>query len=100
MSARRCIRSQVEGSALWGSRLLCTRRRRWRTTGSEQTNFDTYTPLRLSQFQEVAISIIANGEKATGVGEFAVTVVAPALGNAIFNARGARIRSLPITADA
>jgi CO/xanthine dehydrogenase Mo-binding subunit len=30
----------------------------------------------------------------------AVTVVAPALGNAIFNAVGARVRSLPITADA
>jgi isoquinoline 1-oxidoreductase subunit beta len=70
------------------------------TAGIEQTNFDTYTPLRLSQSQEVAISVIANGEKATGVGEPAVTVVAPALGNAIFNARGARIRSLPITADA
>ena len=40
----------------------------------------------------------ANGEKATG--EPAVTVIAPAIGNAIFNACGARIRSLPITAEA
>jgi hypothetical protein len=29
-----------------------------------------------------------------------VTVIAPALANAIFNAFGARIRSLPITAEA
>ena len=43
---------------------------------------------------------IANGEKATGVGEPAVTVIAPALGNAIFNACGARVRALPITAEA
>jgi CO/xanthine dehydrogenase Mo-binding subunit len=43
---------------------------------------------------------IANGEKATGVGEPAVTVVAPALGNAIFNTCGARVHSLPITAEA
>jgi isoquinoline 1-oxidoreductase beta subunit len=54
----------------------------------------------MSQLPEVAVSIIANGEKATGVGEPAVTVVAPALANAIFNASGARIRSLPITAEA
>ena len=54
--------------------------------GIEQTNFDTYTPLRMSQMPEVAVSVIANGEKATGVGEPAVTVVAPAIGNAIFNA--------------
>jgi CO/xanthine dehydrogenase Mo-binding subunit len=68
--------------------------------GIEQTNFDTYTPLRMSQMPEVAISVIANGEHATGVGEPAVTVIAPALANAIFNASGARVRSLPITADA
>jgi len=35
-----------------------------------------------------------------GVGEPAVTVVAPALANAIFNAVGARVRALPITAEA
>ena len=63
-------------------------------------SFDTYTPLRMSQLPEVAISVIANGEHATGVGEPAVTVVAPALANAIFNACGARVRSLPITAEA
>ena len=34
------------------------------------------------------------------VGEPAVTVVAPAIANAIFNAVGARVRSLPITAEA
>jgi isoquinoline 1-oxidoreductase len=68
--------------------------------GIEQTNFDTYTPLRMSQTPEVAVNVIANGDKPTGVGEPAVTVIAPALGNAIFNACGARIRALPITAEA
>jgi CO/xanthine dehydrogenase Mo-binding subunit len=37
---------------------------------------------------------------ATGTGEPAVTVVAPAIGNAVFNAVGARVRGLPITRDA
>jgi len=35
-----------------------------------------------------------------GCGEPAVTVIAPAIGNAIFNAVGARVRSLPITSEA
>jgi hypothetical protein len=102
MSARRCIptTSVPRSRARRCGGLACSVREGDATAGIEQTNFDTYTPLRLSQLQEVAISVIANGEKATGVGEPAVTVVAPALGNAIFNARGARIRSLPITADA
>lgn len=67
--------------------------------GIEQTNFDSYTPMRMSQIPELDVSIISNGEPAVGCGEPAVTVIAPAIGNAIFNAVGARVRSLPITAE-
>ncbi|MDU6243042.1 MAG: molybdopterin cofactor-binding domain-containing protein, partial [Bradyrhizobium sp.] len=94
------IRAQVEGAALWGLSLAMYEKATLKDGGIEQTNFDSYTPLRMSQVPEVAIAVIANGEKATGVGEPAVTVVAPALGNAIYNACGARLRSLPITAEA
>jgi CO/xanthine dehydrogenase Mo-binding subunit len=94
------IRAQVEGAALWGLSLAMYEKATLKNGGIEQTNFDTYTPLRMSQVPEVAVNVIANGEKATGVGEPAVTVVAPALGNAIFNACGARVRALPITAEA
>jgi isoquinoline 1-oxidoreductase subunit beta len=94
------IRAQVEGAALWGLSLAMYEKATLKDGGIEQTNFDTYTPLRMSQMPEVAVSVIANGEKATGVGEPAVTVIAPALANAIFNAVGARVRSLPITAEA
>jgi CO/xanthine dehydrogenase Mo-binding subunit len=94
------IQAQVSGAALWGLSLALYEKATLKDGGIEQTNFDTYTPLRMSQVPEVAVSVIANGEHATGVGEPAVTVVAPAIGNAIFNAVGARIRSLPITAEA
>jgi isoquinoline 1-oxidoreductase subunit beta len=94
------IRAQVEGAALWGLSLALYEQATLKDGGIEQSNFDTYTPLRMSQVPEVAVHVIANGEKATGVGEPAVTVIAPALANAIFNAVGARVRSLPITADA
>jgi isoquinoline 1-oxidoreductase subunit beta len=94
------IRAQVEGAALWGLSLAMYEKATLKDGGIEQTNFDTYTPLRMSQTPEVAVNVIANGDKPTGVGEPAVTVVAPAIGNAIFNACGARIRALPITAEA
>ncbi|MDO8980560.1 MAG: molybdopterin-dependent oxidoreductase [Afipia sp.] len=94
------IRAQVEGAALWGMSLALFEKATMKDGAIEQTNFDTYTPMRMSQVPEVALAIIANGEPATGVGEPAVTVVAPALANAIYNAVGARVRSLPITADA
>jgi isoquinoline 1-oxidoreductase subunit beta len=94
------IRAQVEGAALWGLSLAMYEKATMKNGAIEQTNFDGYTPLRMSQMPEVAISVIANGEGPTGVGEPAVTVVAPALANAIYNAVGARVRSLPITAEA
>jgi hypothetical protein len=88
------------GEAPWGLSLAMDEKATMKDGAIEQTNFHDNTPLRMSQTPEVAISIIANGEPATAVGEPAVTVVAPALGNAIFNAVGARVRSLPITSDA
>ncbi len=94
------VRAQAEGAALWGLSLAMYEKATLKNGAIEQTNFDTYTPLRMSQTPEVQVHVIANGDHATGVGEPAVTVVAPAIGNAIFNASGARVRSLPITAEA
>jgi nicotinate dehydrogenase subunit B len=37
--------------------------------------------------------------EATGAGETAITIVAAAIGNAIFDATGARLRQVPFTAD-
>ena len=36
-------------------------------------------------------------EEATGAGETAITIVASAIGNAIFDATGARVRQVPFT---
>jgi CO/xanthine dehydrogenase Mo-binding subunit len=94
------IRAQVEGAALWGLSLALYEKATLANGAIEQTNFDSYTPLRMSQMPEVAVAVIANGEHATGVGEPAVTVIAPAIGNAVYNASGARVRGLPITAEA
>lgn len=92
--------AQVEGAALWGMSLALFEKATMENGAIQQTNFDTYTPIRMSQMPELDVSIISNGQTATGTGEPATTVVGPAIANAIFNAVGARIRSLPITADA
>ena len=94
------VRAQIEGSTMWGVSLAMLEKATMENGGIQQTNFDSYAPMRMSQIPELDISIIANGEPAVGVGEPAVTVIAPAIGNAIFNAVGARVRSLPITAEA
>jgi len=45
-------------------------------------------------------SVLVNrpDRRATGAGETAITLVAGAIGNAIFDATGARIREAPFTA--
>jgi CO/xanthine dehydrogenase Mo-binding subunit len=62
----------------------------------KDTNLDTYTPLRMGDVPEVEIEFLPSTEMPVGLGEPGTTVVAPAIGNAIFAASGARVRHLPI----
>ena len=94
------VRAQIEGSVFWGASIALLEKGSMKDGRLQQYNFDSYTPMRMSQIPEIDVSIIGNGEPAVGCGEPAVTVIAPAVANAVFNAVGARVRSLPITAEA
>ena len=94
------VRAQVVGGAQWGLSLAMLEKATMKDGAIEQTNFDSYTPARMADLPEIEVAIIANGDPVRGTGEPTVTVIAPALGNAIFNAVGGRVRSLPITAEA
>jgi len=62
-------------------------------------NFDTYRKLRIADApKEISIHIMDHGDtEPRGTGETSLPPFIPALTNAIFNATGKRIRSLPIT---
>ena len=63
----------------------------------EQNNFHDYPMTRMKDAPNIDITIIDNMETApTGVGEPGVPVIAPAICNAIFNATGKRVRTLPL----
>src|SRR5205085_1724679 len=94
------VKAQIEGSALWGMSLALFEQAPLKNGALQVANFDGYTPMRMSQMPDLDISIISNNDPASGCGEPGVPVVAPAIANAIFNAVGARVRSLPITAEA
>ena len=93
------VRKQIEGSALYGISLALYEELTLKNGSLEQSNFDTWTPMRLNQVPEIETIIIENGHYPAGAGEPATTVVAPAIANAIDNAVGARVRSLPITPE-
>ncbi len=94
------VRAQVTGATAWGMSLALFEKAVLKDGAIQQTNFHMYKPMRMSQMPEIDVAVISNGEPAAGCGEPAVTVVAPAIANAIYNAAGARVRALPITPEA
>ena len=62
----------------------------------EQTNFDTYNSMRISEMPKVEAIIMPSGGFWGGVGEPTICVAGPAVLNAYFAATGKRIRSVPL----
>jgi isoquinoline 1-oxidoreductase beta subunit len=62
----------------------------------EQSNFNNYRVLRMSEMPRIETHIVPSTEKPTGVGEPGVAPVGPAVANAIFAATGRRIRAFPL----
>ncbi|WP_041249529.1 xanthine dehydrogenase family protein molybdopterin-binding subunit [Gluconacetobacter diazotrophicus] len=89
-------RAQTEGAALWGLSMALFEGSEIVNGLPRDRNLDTYTPLRIADVPEMDIEFLPSTEKPTGLGEPGTTVVAPAIGNAIFNAVGVRMRHLPI----
>jgi isoquinoline 1-oxidoreductase len=94
------VRAQIMGSALWGTSQVMSERLTYKNGAIEQTNFHEYQPIRQVDVPQFDIELIESGRHPMGVGEPASTVVAPAVANAIFKAVGARVRHMPITAQA
>ena len=88
--------AQVEGGALWGLSMALHEGTEFVKGQVSDTNFDSYTPLRIGDVPELDIEFIDSTEVPVGLGEPATTVVAPAIGNAIFAVVGARLRHLPM----
>jgi nicotinate dehydrogenase subunit B len=55
--------------------------------------------LRFTEMPEVAVRVLPSDEAETGAGELAQGPVAGAVGNAVANAVGVRVRDLPLTTE-
>ncbi|MBX5088332.1 xanthine dehydrogenase family protein molybdopterin-binding subunit [Rhizobium lentis] len=92
--------AQVEGGMLWGLSLALHEGTEFENGLPRDLNFNSYTPVRMQDVPDVEIEFVANDHMPVGLGEPGVITVAPAIGNAIFHATGARLRELPIRPDA
>jgi nicotinate dehydrogenase subunit B len=95
------MKNQVEGGALQGMSRALGEEVTWDDQRVTSVDWRTYRSLPLG-FAVPAIETVlidrADAE-ATGSGETSITIVAAAIGNAIFDATGARIRQVPFTPE-
>ncbi|MEE2782604.1 MAG: molybdopterin cofactor-binding domain-containing protein [Pseudomonadota bacterium] len=90
------IRSQIEGSLLWGLSSATYEQATLQKGRLLESNFDAYKWQRNGSLPELDIHIVENGVHPTGIGENTLSLVAPAICNAIYNLTEKRIRSLPL----
>ena len=65
----------------------------------QQTNFNDYHVLRMSDVPEIHTRIVASNATPSGMGELGIPSVAPAIANAVAMLTGKRLRALPMSPD-
>jgi CO/xanthine dehydrogenase Mo-binding subunit len=95
------LRNQTEGGLLQGMSRALVEEVKWDKRHITSTDWETYNSLHLD-YETPKIEIVfvtPAGVPALGAGETAITVAPAAIGNAIFDATGRRLRNLPFTPE-
>jgi nicotinate dehydrogenase subunit B len=95
------MKNQIEGGALQGLSRALGEEMTWDPTRVTSVDWRTYRSLSLGFAAPTIESVLINrrGVEASGAGETAITIVAAAVANAVFDATGARLREVPFTPD-
>jgi nicotinate dehydrogenase subunit B len=92
--------NQVEGGAVQATSWALKEQVRFDRYGVTSDTWETYPILRFSEVPAVDVKLLpGNGNPALGVGETAQGPTAAAIGNAVCNALGVRVRTLPFTEE-
>ncbi len=95
------LRNQAEGGALQGMSRALLEEVTWDDQKVTSIDWRTYRTLPLGFPIPKVECVLLNrpNEEATGAGETAITVIAAAIGNAVFDATGGRLRQIPFTPE-
>ena len=94
------IRAQMEGGMGYGLAAALSSEITLIDGGVAQSNFHDYTVLRIDQMPAVEVHIVKSEQPPSGVGEPATPVIAPAVANALYQASGKRLYTLPLQLSA
>ena len=90
--------NQVEGGAIQATSWTLKERVRFNTLSVTSDTWDSYPILRFSEVPAVEVEFLpGHGNPSLGVGETAQGPTAAAIGNALCDALGVRVRTLPLT---
>jgi nicotinate dehydrogenase subunit B len=94
------VRSQIEGSILQTLSRVLMEEVKFDRSHVTSVDWATYPILRFSQVPKLEIELIDRpNEKPVGAGEASTAPVGAALGNAVFDAAGIRLRAVPFTPE-
>jgi isoquinoline 1-oxidoreductase beta subunit len=91
------VHAQTESAVVYGLSAALLEELTFKDGTVEQRNFNDYPVLRMADLPEIHTRIVASGAEPSGMGEIGVPCVAPAIGNAVFQLTGKRIRALPMS---
>ena len=95
------LRNQMEGGALQGMSRALGEEVTWDDQKITSVDWSSYHTLFLGiDVPKVEVVLLNRPDlDATGAGETSITIVAAAIGNAVFDATGARLREVPFTPE-
>jgi CO/xanthine dehydrogenase Mo-binding subunit len=95
------MKNQIEGGALQGLSRALGEAVTWDDMKVTSIDWQTYRSLTLGADVPTIESVLINrlDEEAMGAGETTITLTAAAVGNAVFDATGARLREVPFTPE-
>jgi isoquinoline 1-oxidoreductase beta subunit len=93
------VAAQSEGSIVYGLGLALSERISIKGGVVEQSNFYDYRVPRMNEVPAMHVEVIVTDNPPTGAGQMATPLVAPAIGSAIAQLTGVRLRHTPFTPE-
>jgi CO/xanthine dehydrogenase Mo-binding subunit len=94
------LRNQIEGNVIQALSRTLKEEVKFDRSAVTSLDWSLYPILRFPEIPDIIIDLINRPDQpAVGAGEATTSAIAPAIANAIFNATGVRLRTIPFTPD-
>ena len=94
------LKNQIEGNIIQGVSRALMEEVQFDSTGQKNLDWDSYPVVRFNQIPDIEIVLLPRSEMPPlGGGEPSIVPITAAIGNAIFDATGVRLRRAPFTPE-